>query len=506
MIRKLIVDSLSSGMVPVLKTCITFIMAPLIVHALGNYDYGISEIVMSVVGYMGILDLGLMPAIVRFVARSRALDDLKQLHRIYSTSLAFLVPVGLVLSIGLFAASYAAADIFPNAAAGSAQKYSLFLLVVGVQVFFTFTGAIFDCYLEGLQCYSVRNYTTMIFSIAGAVAMYQLLLNGGGLLSVAAVNGVGYSTKNLFYGFLLLQKKRGGFRFRKEDVSCQTFKDLFSFGIKSFVYSISLRISSLTDSLVIGNALGAVVVPFYVIPVSFLGHARNLIWSMTRNFMPAFTELHAVADLQKIRSLLFDCSRYALGVIVPAVGGICVLGPSFLAHWMGKEYAEKGERVLYLIAASYLLQWLNPFSNRFLTGIGKHGIMARLSLAGSLINLSLSVVLVRFWGIEGVALGTLLPAVFFEPYLLHKMCKELNCGVVEYAKNVFVPLLIPTAVFAAVLRLMAVYYRVESLIDIAVLAVSSIAIYLPVFAGVAMKADERSKIYQIIRKKRSYAS
>lgn len=500
MLKKLVGNSLSSIMVPLIKTGITFIMAPLIVHALGNYDYGVWEIVFSIVGYMGILDIGLMPAIVRFVARYQALGDKEELQRIYSSSLAFMLPVGFLCSVGLLVYSYWAPHFFAKGA-GASLRYTLFFIIVGIQVFFTFVGSVFDSYLEGLQRYSLRNYTNIAFTCLGAIILYPLLKNGGGLITVAAVNTLGFSLKNIIFGILLWQKKNGGYRFRRGDVSKATFRELFSFGMKSFVYAVSLRIATLTDSLVIGAVLGAAAVPFYVIPVNFLSHARNIIWAMTRNFMPVFSELDAVAEKNATRNLFFGCSRYALGVIIPIVSGICILGPSFLGHWMGKEYAENGTYVLYIISAAYLVQWLNPFSNRFLTGIGKHGIMAKIGIVNSIVNLGLSLALVRFLGKEGVALGTLLPVLVFEPYLLHMTCKLLESNILHYSRQVFLPLLLPTVCFIIVLKAEGIYFQNKSILDVVIQATIGLSVYLPTFVALSMKREERREIYVRIREK-----
>jgi O-antigen/teichoic acid export membrane protein len=501
MIKKLVGNSLSSAMVPLLKMGITFFMAPLIVHALGNYDYGVWEIVFSVVGYMGILDLGLAPAIVRFVARHYALGDKEELQRIYSSALAFFFPVGLFLSAGLIACSLWAPQFFFKGPGSGSLKYTIFIMIIGIQIFFTFVGSIFDCYIEGLQRYSLRNYSTIIFSVIGAVIMYPLLKNGGGLLTVAVANAFGYSLKNIIYMILLWQSKYGGYRFRRRNVSKKTLRELFAFGLKNFVYAVSLRISTMTDPLVIGAFLGPAVVPFYVIPVNLLGQARNLIWSATRNFMPVFSELHALSEKNKTQSVFFNSSRYALGIIIPVVTGICILGPSFLAHWMGVEYAEKGVLVIYIMAAAYMTNWLNPFSNRFLTGVGRHGIQARIGIVSSLMNLALSLVLVRFVGKEGVALGTLIPALIFEPYLLYKTCKLLESNIMQYSRQVFLPMAMPTICFILVLLGEGKYLPNRSIIDVVIQATIGMAIYVPVFVMLAMKRKERKNVYgQILGK------
>jgi len=501
MIKKIVMNSMSSVIVPLVKTAITFVMAPLIVHALGNYDYGVWEIVFSVVGYMGVLDLGLMPAIVRFVARYHALGDKEELNRIYSSAMAFLFPVGLLSSMGPLVFSYWAPHFFVNAPTSGGMKYTIFFIIVGSQVFFTFIGSIFDCYIEGLQRYALRNYTTIAFSIIGACVMYPLLNNGGGLITLAAVNTIGYSLKYIIYGLLLWQAKNGGYSFKGKDVSKKTLRELFGFGLKSFVFAVSLRISMLADSLVIGAVLGPAIVPFYVIPVNFLSHARNIIWAMTRNFMPVFSELDAVAETSSTRNLFFACSRYALGIIIPIIAGVCILGPSFLKHWMGEEYAEKGTLVLYIIAAAYMIQWLNPFSNRFLTGVGKHGIMAKIGIVSSVLNLGLSLLLVRFVGIEGVALGTLIPALIFEPYLLYQTCKIMETSVLYYYRNVWLPMIFPTICFIFVLECEGMFLRNHSILDVVIQATIGIGVYMPIFIATAMKSDERVKVYCHLRNK-----
>ena len=501
MIRKLLNDAFSSVVVPFVKICITFIMAPVIVHSLGNYDYGVWEIVFAIIGYMEFLDFGLMPAIVRNVARFRALKDSEEMQRIYSSSLAFFFPVGVLLAGGLLAFSLWAPEVFVKGPDPGSHKYEIFFLIISAQVFFVFVGGVFDCCLEGLMLYNLRNYTTVVFSIVGAVIMYPLLKNGGGLLVLAAVNAGGMSLKYLFYGLVLSWKKYGSFRFGVRYVSRQTFKGLFNFGVKSFVWALSLRISILTDPLVIGGFLGAAAVPFYMIPSNLVGQARNVVWSITRVFLPVFSGLDALDEKEKTRNLYFGASRFMIGLVIPLLGGICLLGPSFIEHWMGFEYGEKGRWILYILSAAYLLQWLNPFCRRFLTAINKHEILARVGIISALVNLGLSLTLVRFIGKEGVALGTLLPVMMFEPYFLYKTCQELQCSMAQYAWHVFLPLLIPTAFFVLSLQGAMMLIHINSLIDVALLAMLSMGVYIPIFAVTAMKREERRKIYVRIREK-----
>ena len=90
MFRQTYINILSNVGVLALKLTITFVMTPVLVRNLGNHDYGIWEITMSLVGYFGFLEVGLRPAVTRFAARYRSLDQpeelqaFTQMHRFFS--------------------------------------------------------------------------------------------------------------------------------------------------------------------------------------------------------------------------------------------------------------------------------------------------------------------------------------------------------------------------------------------------------------------------------------
>lgn len=497
--RSIIVNSLSSGMVPIIKVAIAFVMSPLIVRALGNYDYGVWEMVSAVVGYMGILDMGLAPAIIRFVARHKALGDRSELNRIYSSSLAFLIPVGLVIALILIGVAYWAPQLLlRGSVAGDQHKYFIFILIVAAETFVLFTGSMFDCFLEGLQEYKLRNYTMAFISVAGTLVMYPLLKNGGGLITIAAGSAICFTIKFIFYGIMLATNRLGNFGFRFADTSYATLKGMFSFGLNNFVFHVALRISLVTDSLIIGAFLGPVVVTLYIIPCNFINQARSLIWAMSNNFMPLFSELDALGHDEAAQMLFFKASRFMVGIIMPLMIGIVMLGPSFLEHWMGLEYAQNGRMVLYIIAASYGVGWLNPLSNKLLIGYGQHGIMARFGIIGALINLGLSLVLVQIMGKEGVALGTLLPVLFFEPIYLIKVCKILNTTIWRYTLNVLVPLLFPAAVIIAAILGCCWIHPPASLLQVLLISSFGMLLYLPTFFQFSMSHVERRLVLEKI--------
>lgn len=80
------------------KLALTFIMAPILVKNLGKYDYGLWEMLGAVIGYMGMLDLGIKPAISRFTARYKAQGESQQQQLMFSSAFLFMLMVGSLLA------------------------------------------------------------------------------------------------------------------------------------------------------------------------------------------------------------------------------------------------------------------------------------------------------------------------------------------------------------------------------------------------------------------------
>ena len=106
MSRKLIINSLSGTILYLLNIVVAFVMSPIIIRTLGNNDYGLWELVMSVIGYMGILDLGIGQALVRFISVADG-KKMTELQETISTAFAFFSIIGgFAFAVFVFLAFY----------------------------------------------------------------------------------------------------------------------------------------------------------------------------------------------------------------------------------------------------------------------------------------------------------------------------------------------------------------------------------------------------------------
>jgi O-antigen/teichoic acid export membrane protein len=157
---------------------------------------------------------------------------------------------------------------------------------------------------------------------------------------------------------------------------------------------------------------------------------------------------------------------------------LIVLGPRFLAWWIGPEFEGPSGTVLQILMVSSLFFLpIRGVAQPMMMGLGKPRAVTFAFLAAGIANLLLSMMLVRPWGLVGVALGTAIPNVVFASYVVVVACRELGVSVPRYLGYV-----VPRAALGAVPPLaLLIWFKVgmnvQNLVGLAAAGIAMFAVY-----------------------------
>ncbi|HEX3346344.1 MAG TPA: polysaccharide biosynthesis C-terminal domain-containing protein, partial [Polyangiaceae bacterium] len=147
----------------------------------------------------------------------------------------------------------------------------------------------------------------------------------------------------------------------------------------------------------------------------------------------------ATGDLGELRTLFLKWSKIAFSLSLAAGAYLLVLGPEFIGWWMGPSFAAPSGRVTRVLMAAFLLFLpARGVASPMLMGLGRAAFPSFAFLALGLLNVALSVALVKPFGIVGVALGTAIPGVLFSLAVAWFACLAANVRVGEYVQYVLV--------------------------------------------------------------------
>ncbi len=484
-----------------LKLGITFVMTPILIKNMGNYDYGIWEMVGAVIGYMGMLDMGIRPAVSRFAARFIAQKDEPALTTLYATAWYFLLAIGLVIAVILAIGGIFFADLMGPDESSDNLRYTWFLLILAAQLLITFPSYTAESYLEAYQEYYLKNNVTIFNSILGSTILFLFITPENALILLAATNAVGICSKYLFLVWLM-QYRRPFLSLRRAYFSLMQLKELLRFSVKTLVQGIATKMENATDNLVIGFVMGPASVPLYSIPANLVSYIRLISYNFTHVFMPYFSSLGALNDQQKIQEVYLTGSKFTVAPCLILAIGAYSLGPEFLALWVGNEIAQSAQTFLGVLIAFLVLPLFNPMASRYLTAIDKHGFFAKWQPIVAISNLGLSLLLIHPFGILGVALGSLIPALVFQPIVLSVCCKHLGFSPLVYLRSALLPWLVPCIAMAGSLLLLKAFFVVGNYAILLAIAACSSAVFLLVGYFTALDRNNRSQLLAILKRKK----
>ena len=76
---------------------INLVYVPLLLFYMGTHEYGLYQLMGSVVAYIGLLDFGFSVAVSRFYTEYKALQDQRHMENLLATSAILYTALGLIV-------------------------------------------------------------------------------------------------------------------------------------------------------------------------------------------------------------------------------------------------------------------------------------------------------------------------------------------------------------------------------------------------------------------------
>jgi len=460
--KKLVYNSLSGIVLYTINICVAFIMSPVIIKFLGNRDYGLWEMVMSVIGYMGLLDLGIGPALVTFISNADGKQDYKDMQHTMSTAFVFFFVLGSVALLFFIILGF-----FPQLIAGSEVKsiynLSIVFFLLGINIIMVFPLQVFITTLIGMQRHYFINSIRAIIAIMTAVITYKLIhiYPTKGLIILAVLLPIFTLIQFiLFWGAIRIDKKIPSMT--ASAVSWTKMKELFDFGLKSTVMLIASRLQNQSVPLIIGKVIGLGSVVYFVLPNRLIVYAKGFSTTIGFPLIPFFGATIGKGDDKKVQSAWLQSSLVLQIVALPMPVIIFFCGEIFISLWIGPEYSEKGRWVLYYLLIGLTFESFSNNAYRILIAKAAHGRCATVWLILAVISIPCSIVTGKIWGVSGVALTMTIVTSLGNIFALQMACKVMKISLVIYFKETVLLLLYPLLSMILVFCVVSQYTHAES--------------------------------------------
>lgn len=468
------------------------LLTPLVVHRLGAAPYGVWMLLSQLTGYAGLLDLGIQPALVRYIARARAQSDRQQINLLVSTALSLGTVVGCVVIAAALLLSFHV-DVWFDVGGVPLAEVRGAAILIGAAAATAIPASLLGAVLKAHQRFDRAALVGVASQITRALGTLAVVSGGGGVRGLAVVSLLA-NTVGITACLWQVRREDPGLRIRRRSASPKAATLLLSFGAYSLLGSAGSYLAYGTDALVIGAILSASDVAFFGLAANVLLVLSGLVAGFTGTLMPLASEAEARNDTSQTARHYLVATRVALLIAMPGLLVAIAAGPALMTAWLGAPFGEPSGHLLRILAFAHIALVANSAALPIALGMGLHRPASVLLAVEGVLNLGLSIVLARPLGVGGVALGTALPSLLVQGMVWPViMCRAFGIRPSRYVREALAPHLGCIAAAACAAALAHVIWRPASTFGSIITASLIPPVYWAVSAFTCFSADIRAR-------------
>lgn len=428
-------------------------LAPLVLKVAGQETLGAYSILLQVVGYVALVDLGFSVALSRFLNQAFGLNDHgSHFINVFSTGRVFLLASNTLFAVFILILSFFIGNLFSMSPSLVAQaRWSLYML--GAWAILRTPISVYGSGLIATQNLAAANIVSIVGNTARLIFSLVLVKMGAGLVGLMLANVL---SEALTYSaqFIYFRKLYPGKRFPWKIPDIPLLREMMGFGIRYLGVTLASRIFYGTDNIVVGYLYGAGAAAIYYVTQMPTFLMFQLIWRISDNAAPAANELLAQGNYSHLRNAYLKITRYSLLLVIPLGVGIVGFNKYAISIWVGgSQYA--GDIMSVSLAIFAVTQVVNHINAMIVVASGNMRWWSTVSILCGLLNLGLSLWLGKLMGIQGVMVASVLADIPGMIYLFHRSLSSIDISLSSIWYESFCPPLvasIPIALFTLILK------------------------------------------------------
>lgn len=408
--KKILIKNISLGLVyKSINLLIVFTIIPLLLNYLDKELYGIWATIFSLINIIIFVDGGIGNGLKTKLAESLSLKNFHLAKTYISTAYVSILVISLVL--------FAVASLFIyltdfqklfNTTLLTNSEFQIILTITFFLVIIGFILNLYKSFYYANQQASKVELSLLIYQIIILISITLLMqFYSKRLLLIAIIYGGSNVLIGLWFSFQFFKRNKQIIPeisfFNKEKV-----KSLMGLSLEFFVIQLSMIVIFTTDNLIITNLIGPkdvatydVVYRLFHLLITLSAIAQDPLWAL-------YTDAYQKKDFNWIKKSIKRLNKlYLLFILVVII--LYFIANPFIQFWTQKDLGIL-DSLLLIMAIFVLIRVYGLIYMVFLNAIGKIKLQMWLLVFGAIINIPISIFLVKNTdlGSGAVILGTVL--------------------------------------------------------------------------------------------------
>lgn len=485
-----------------LNTVVGLLYTPYMLRMMGQSEYGLYSLVASVIAYLTVLDLGFGNAIVRYTAKFRAEKKTEEQYEMFGMFFLLYLVIGIVafgIGLGLY---FNVDTLFGNTmTAVELGRARIMMLLLVANLAFTFPMSIWGSIIQAYEDFVFQKSLNIIRIILNTAVMICLLHFGYKAVAMVVVQTI-FNVLTLVVNFIYCRRKLNihiYFRFRHFHWGFLKEVAIYSFWI--FLNAIIDRVYWSTGQFVLGAMVGTAAVAVFAIAIQLEGMYMQFSTAISSVFLPKVTAMVATNRSRKeISDLFIRTGRIQYIVLAYILSGFIIFGRQFIELWAGADYSDA-----YIISLLFFI----PLTVPLIQNLGITILQARnemkfrsvLYIIIALVSLAMQIVLTRFFGGIGCAMGVSGALVVGQILIMNVYYRRRqDLDIKTFWKEISKMSIIPIVLIFSSMMVIRHFFALDSWGKLVLGIAAFSLVYIPLFFRFSMTDEERNLFISMFHK------
>lgn len=419
-----------------LQAVIGFLYVPILLHYIGKSEYGLYQLMGSLIAYFSIMDFGFSAAVIRFYAKYKALKDSIGMENILAISVrGYGAVTVLALAIGFVCYGFLDVIFVGSMTVSEVNEAKQIFLLLLLNIVITLSTMVFRSVINAHERFFFLKGMETIQLVMQPILVVLVLQHHPSAFSVAAVQTVLnllLSGARVYYCFHDLHVK-----IHFHYWSPELFSEFKKLALSVFVVTLIDQVFWKTNQIILGIISGTAAVAVYSIASLIYMNYMALSTAISGVYLPYVTGMVAKREpVNKLSELFIQIGRWQYYLLTLVATGFIIFGKQFISLWAGPGF-EDSYIITLLIILPFTVDLIQNIGLAIMQAMNRYDFRARIYFVTGVLNLLLAIPLGIKYGGIGCAVATGISMIVGNGFIMNwYYAKEIHLAIASFWRQI----------------------------------------------------------------------
>lgn len=483
----------------IVSAVVSIIYIPLLLSTIGKNEYGLYQLIGSIIAYFSTMYSSINASVMKYYTEYLIKEDYKKMENTLAISKRIFIFISIIIVIIAIPISYAFKSSFSANLTDNEIKESMFMFKIMIlNILVYLNSSIYSASILAHEKFIFRKILDLAVTILQPISVLCLIKEYPRASTIVIIQLL----LNIISLFICMYYSKNRLKVKVEyhykDINL--IKGIFSLSSSVLLISIADQIFWKTDQIILGSMYGTGIVAEYAIGAQFNSLFISAGVVITSVIVPMMTRINQSENSSVELSNSFSkIGRYQAYLVLLMLTGVILFGKEFIIIIAGPDFLS-AYVVALLLMVPYSIDLIQSSGNVILLVKNKNWYKAVILFTSSIINVGLTYIFAKRFGMYGAAFATTISIVTSSWILMNLVYSR----VIKLDIALFWKKILPIIVFSFISLGIGLIIKKINIFNIyiqfIVHGILYVIIYITIMFYFVMNVDEKSILNEFIKK------